>query len=76
MKVYRWKDARGQEHLIPWKSCVICKYCTGIFMDPLFGNRVFACTCELKDIPTPSECPDFIPVHPKIIYHLEEVDAT
>lgn len=52
MKIYKWKDKTKMVHKIPEGSCVICKHCTDIFLDPLRGNEIYSCVCEsgLEDI--------------------------
>jgi hypothetical protein len=45
--VYEWADREGIKHSIPEGSCVICKHCTDIFLDPWHSNAIYACVCHL-----------------------------
>lgn len=47
VQLFRWKDGRGIEHLIPDGSCVICENCTDVWLDPMFNNRIYYCKCKL-----------------------------
>lgn len=46
--IYKWKDKTGVVHKIPEGSCVICKNCTDIFLDPFRGNEIYSCVCGLE----------------------------
>lgn len=59
MKTYTWIDKDGIEHVIPYGSCVICTHCTDLFLDPLQGNYIYACICELCPEAAWPECGDF-----------------
>lgn len=60
VKAFKWVDKTGFEHIIPDKTCVICSHCTDIFLDPLKGNRIYCCVCELKEFAYPIDCKDFV----------------
>ena len=47
IRFVRWEDSSGQVHLVRENGCVLCKHCTDIFMDPLNGNAIYLCVCEL-----------------------------
>lgn len=46
--IYKWEDKTGMAHKIPEGSCVICKNCTDIFLDPFRGNEIYSCVCRLE----------------------------
>lgn len=46
--IYKWEDETGMVHKIPEGSCVICKNCTDIFLDPFRGNEIYSCVCGLE----------------------------
>ena len=61
MKDYKWKDLTGKVHIIPEGSCVICKHCTDIYLDPFRNNEIYLCMCELKeDTSCSTKCNDFL----------------
>ena len=46
-----WYDKTGMKHYIPKGTCVLCKHCTDIFLDPLRNNKIYSCVCSLgKDL--------------------------
>lgn len=47
MKKYRWYDKTGKLHIIPEGSCVICKNCSDIWLDPWQHNAIYHCACDL-----------------------------
>lgn len=48
MKKFRWVDKTGMLHIVPAGSCVICKNCSDIWLDPLRGNEIYHCACEIN----------------------------
>ena len=46
-EINKWYDKYGIAHCIPDGSCVSCKHCTDVFLDPFFGNEIYLCLCEL-----------------------------
>lgn len=58
IKVYEWTDETGVEHLIPDGSCPVCKFCTDIYLDPWYDNRIYLCQCSKHAEASP--CKDFV----------------
>lgn len=48
MKIYNWIDRTGKMHKIPDGSCVLCKHCTDIFLDPFKSNTIYSCVCSIN----------------------------
>ena len=60
-KLYQWRDQRKHWHIIPDGSCVICKHCSDIFLDPLRGNEIYMCQCDISgEVGKPKLCKDFV----------------
>ena len=58
IRFVRWEDSSGHVHLVRENGCVLCKHCIDIFMDPLKGNEIYMCICELEMEPT-MDCKKF-----------------
>lgn len=61
IKYFEWADKAGCVHKIPDKTCVICKHCTDIFLDPLKANYdIYAIGCAIPGTDSdPRKCDHF-----------------